>query len=114
MSWASRVHHSRATPPLRQVQAAAENLADQAGLPPGRARAVFQTVTDFAVIGTVVLSGALAAVHLYKTLFPRHKNDQPAPEPAGGNRSPPRRPGSRVASAADDYGGRAEDESRFR
>ncbi|MGH7170117.1 MAG: hypothetical protein ACRELG_07565 [Gemmataceae bacterium] len=114
MNWANRVRQPLATPLLRQAQVAARNLADQAGLPPGKVRTVFQTVADCAVIGTVCISGALAAVHLYKALSPRHKKDHPAAQPAGGNRSPPRRPGSRVAMAADDRGGRGEKGNRFR
>jgi len=114
MSWANRLRHPSATPPLRQVQSAARNLADQAGLVPGKTRVLFQTVADCAVIATVVLSGALAAVHLYKALFPRHKEDHPTPQPAAGNRSPPRRPRPRLATAADDHGGYREDGARFR
>lgn len=114
MSWANRTRQPLAAPLLRQAQVAAHNLADQAGLPPGKARLVFQTVADCAVIATVCLSGALAAVHLYKALFPRHQKDHLAAPSAGGNRSPPRRPGSRLASAADDRGGRGENASRFR
>jgi hypothetical protein len=114
MSWANRVRHPSATPPLRQVQAAVGNLADQAGLVPGKTRVIFQTVADCAVIATVVISGALAAVHLYKALFPRHKKDPPAAQPAGGSRSPSRRPGPRLATAADYHGGYREDGTRFR
>ncbi len=92
-----------------------QNLADLSSVPPnGKTRVVFQTVADCAVIATVVISGALAAVHLYKALFPRHKEDHPTPEPAAGNRSPPRRPGPRVATAAADHGGYPEDGARFR
>lgn len=114
MSWANRVRHPSVTPPLRQAQAAAENLTDQAGLARGKTRVIFQTVADCAVIATVVISGALAAVHLYKALFPRHKEDHSTPEPAAGNRSPPRRPSPRVATAAADHGGYPEDGARFR
>ncbi len=115
MSWANRVRHPSATPPLQQVQTAMQNLADLSSVPPnGKARVVFQTVSDCAVIATVVISGALAAVHLYKALLPRHKEEHPAPEPAAGNRSPPRHPGPRVATAAADHGGYPEDGTRFR
>ena len=105
MSWSNRVRHPSATPPLHQAQAAAQNLAEQAGhILPGKARVVFQTVSDVALLGTVVISGALAAIHLCRTLFPRHKQDHSDPEPAGGDRSPPRRRGPCTAAAAD-YGG---------
>ena len=46
-------------PPLQDVQAAAENLAEQAGLAPGKSRVVFQAVADVALLGTVLVSGAL-------------------------------------------------------
>ena len=114
MNWTSRIRYPAGTPPLRQVEAAVENLADQAGIAPGKMRVVFQTVADVTLVGIVVISGALAAVHLYKTLFPRHKESHPAPEAAGGNRSPPRRPGPRATAAADDRGGYEEDGGRFR
>jgi len=107
-SWQHRVRHP-AGAPLNQVQAAARNLAEQAGLAPGKAQVVFQTVADVALLGTVVVSGALAAVHLYKALFPKHKEDQRAPEPAGGDRSPPRRRNARAAASAD--GGDGYDDS---
>jgi hypothetical protein len=93
MSWVNRFR-------LQEVQKAASNLADQIGVPSGRVRVVFQTVTDVAVLGTVLVSGALAAVHLYKALLPRHKKeDDHSPEAAGGDRSPPHRRGPRVAPA---------------
>jgi methylphosphotriester-DNA--protein-cysteine methyltransferase len=50
MSWTNRVRHSPGTPALRQVKEAAENLADQAGIAPGKARVVFQTVVDVTII----------------------------------------------------------------
>jgi len=104
MSWANRIHHPPATPPLKHLRDAAENLAGQAGVSPGKTRAVFQTVADVVLVGTMVISGALAAIHLYKTLFPRQKENHPAPEPAGGGRSPPRHGGPRVAAPGEDHG----------
>lgn len=100
MSWASRVRYPAGQPPMQDVQKAAQNLAEQAGIAPNKTRVVFQTVADVALLGTVVISGALAAIHLYKTLFSRHKENHPVTEPAGGGRSPPRRNDPRAAAAA--------------
>ncbi|HTU90633.1 MAG TPA: hypothetical protein VMF69_11210 [Gemmataceae bacterium] len=113
MSWTHRVSRSPRTPPLRQVQEAAENIADHAGIAPGKARVVFGIVTDVAILTSAVIGGALGAVHLWRTLFPKH-HEQQSPAAVGGNRSPPRRPGRRVAAAADDPGGFGEEESRYR
>jgi hypothetical protein len=96
------------------VRDAARNLAEQAGVAPGKARVVFQTVADIALLGTVLVSGALATVHLFKALHPRHKEDHPGPEPAGGDRSPPHHPGPHTAAAADGYGGYKDDGVRSR
>lgn len=102
--WSHRVRRP-ATPKLQEVRAAAQNLAEQAGLPHGKTQVVFQTVADVALLGTVVISGALAAVHLYRTLFPKRKEEHPVPEPAAGDRSPPRRRGPRATATADHHGG---------
>ena len=69
------ISHPRLPSPrdLHEVRDAAHDLADQAGHAPGRPGTVFQTVYSVALLATVVLSGALAGVHLYKTLFPRQR-----------------------------------------
>jgi hypothetical protein len=105
MSWTNRVRHSPGTPPLRQVQEAAENLADQAGIAPGRARVVFQTVADVPIITAAAIGGVLGAIHLWKTLFPKHKQNQPTPEAAGGGNAPPRRRDPHAIASGDDRGG---------
>ena len=113
--WAHRVRRPAGPQQLQEVQSAAHELAEQAGhIIPGRTRVVFQTVAEVALLGTVLISGALAAVHLYKALLPRHKEDQHSPEPAGGDRSPPRRRGPHVAAAAGDRGGYENDGIRSR
>jgi hypothetical protein len=112
--WVDRVRRQSETPPMQEVQKAARNLAEQAGIAPGKIRVVFQTVADVALVGTVVISGALAAVHLYKTIFPRHKEDHPAPEPAGSGHSQPRRRGRHATAAADGRGGYENDGIRSR
>lgn len=114
MSWTNRVPSSSRTPPLRQVQAAAQNLADQAGIAPGRARVAFQIVTDVAILTSALIGGTLGAVHLWKTLFPKHREDRPAPETAGGNRSPPRSGSSTAMAFADGRDGRPERSRRSR
>jgi hypothetical protein len=105
MSWTNRVRHSPGTPPLRQVKEAAENLADQAGIAPGKARVVFQTVADVTIITSAAIGGVLGAIHLWKTLFPKNKQNQHSPEPASGGDAPPRRRDPRAIASGDDRGG---------
>jgi hypothetical protein len=78
---------------VQNVRDAARDLARESTRVPGQGRVIFQTVADVALIGTAVLSGALAAVTLWKALFRRHAGEpHPAVEPAsGGAASPPRR-----------------------
>jgi hypothetical protein len=108
--WAHRIR--RPAVPLQEVQAAAQNLANQAGLCPGKARVVFQTVADVALLGTVLVSGALATVHLFKALFPQHKEHPPSTQPAGGGREPTRRRGP--GATAPDHVGYEDDGPRSR
>jgi hypothetical protein len=56
---------------------------------------MFQTVSDVVILGTVLISGALAAVHLYRALL-RHKEAHTSSEPPGSDREPPRRRRSQV------------------
>lgn len=115
MSWTNRVRHSPGSPPLRQVQEAAENLADQAGIAPGKTRVVFGIVTDVAILTAAVTGAALGAVHLWKTLFPKPKQNQHSSEPAGGGDGPPRRRGPHAATASPDHqDGRQNDSQRSR
>lgn len=114
MSWTNRMHQPSRTPPLRQVEAAAQNLAEQAGIASGNSRLVFQIVTDAVILTSALIGGTLGAVHLWKTLFPKHKENHPAPEQAGGNRSPPRRPGPHAIAVAGDRGGYEKNDGRFR
>jgi hypothetical protein len=90
---------STATPQLHEVRDAAHDLTQQAERVPGKARIVFQTVADVALIGTAVVSGALAAVHLWKALTHSHheSNEGRNPEPAGAGRSPPHHRGHHSA-----------------
>jgi hypothetical protein len=115
MSWTNRVRHSPGTPPLRQVQRAAENLADQAGIAPGKARVVFQTVMDVTIITSAAIGGVVGAIHLWKTLFPKHKQNQQSPEPASGGNLPPRHRGLHTTTASpDDHDGRKTHSQRSR
>jgi hypothetical protein len=82
---------------------AAEDLAREAHRAPVEGRRMFQTVSDVAILGTVLISGGLAAVHLYRALFPQHKEAHPGPEPADRDRVPPRRHVSHADAAADGY-----------
>jgi hypothetical protein len=99
MSWTHRLRPTTVSPELQQVRAAAQDLAQQAGHAPGRSRVIFQTVADCALLGTAVIGGALASVHLWRALFPKHKENPHDPEPAGSDHSPPRRRGPPVATA---------------
>jgi len=113
--WQQRVGHAPG-PHLLAAQNAARNLAEQAGsMFPGKGRLVFQTVTDVALLGTVLISGALAAVHLWRALAPKPK-EQHSVEAAGGSRVPPRRPPVRTATVAEGNSGRSceEDGARSR
>ncbi len=115
MSWTNRVRQSPGTPPLRQVQQAAENLADQAGIAPGKARVVFQTVMDVTIITSAAIGGVLGAIHLWKTLFPKHKQNQHSPELASEGGAPPRHHGPHTATASpDDQHGRKTHSQRSR
>jgi hypothetical protein len=99
--WTRRVHRPLGSQELQQVRNAAEDLAQQARHTPGRARVVFQTIAEVAIIGSVVISGSLASIHLWKALFTKQRENryEPTPGPADDGREPPRR---RLAAAAGD------------
>ncbi|HYV36077.1 MAG TPA: hypothetical protein VE988_10265 [Gemmataceae bacterium] len=89
--WTQRIRRPAVAKELFEMRAAARDLAQQGQHAPGKARLVFQTVADIALIGTAVISGALAAVHLWKALARsnRESHDAETPEAAGAGRSPP-------------------------
>jgi hypothetical protein len=60
-----------------------QDIAEQAGHARGRGGVVFQTVSDGALLGTVLISGALAAVHLWKALFPKPREGRDRAEELG-------------------------------
>ena len=97
--WARRVRRPSTPPELRDMRDAAEDLAREAHRAPVEGRRMFQTVSDVAILGTVLISGALAAVHLYRSLL-RDKEAHPGSEPAGSDREPPRHRRSQVEAAA--------------
>jgi|GEM_PF-2801277 len=101
--WTHRVLRPPGPQELHNVRYAAMDLAHEAGRAPGKARIVFQTVADCALIGTVVISGVLASVHLFRALVPRNSEHGQTglPEPAGNDRSPPRRPVSKLTAGDD-------------
>jgi hypothetical protein len=92
---------------LRQVQAAAANLAEQAGIAQGKTQVVVRTVTDNVSLASAAIGGTLGTIHLWKTLFPRHREKpHDDPQPAGSDHSPPHRRGPPAATAfADRYDG---------
>lgn len=111
MSWVRRIHHPSGQP-LQQVQSAARDLAEHVA--PGKGRIIFGTVADIAIIGSAVIGGALGLVHLYRSLFPRHK-DEHTPKPASADGSPPRRSGHYTAMTfADGHDGHEERGHRSR
>lgn len=89
--WTRRVHRSAMPQEVQQVRDAAQDLARQASRAPGKVRVVFQTVADVALIGTAVLSGALAAVTLWKALVPRHGAHHPSASASGDSDAFPHR-----------------------
>jgi hypothetical protein len=103
---------------LAEVRAAAQDIAQQAEHA-GRAGRLLQNIANLALIGTALASGALAAVHLWRTLRRKphvpHEAERPQPKDAGG---PPRRrtrPGVATDAGEDgpsDRWRQAEDERR--
>jgi hypothetical protein len=91
--WSHRVRRPVGPQELQQLRDAAQDIAQQSGHAPGRVRVVFQTVADCAFIGTAVISGALASIHLWKALFPRphEEHRDHSAETSGNGREPPRR-----------------------
>ena len=88
--WARHVHRPATPQEVQHVRNAAQDLARQASHSSGKTRVVFQTVAEVALVGTAVLSGALAAVALWKKLAHRHDSaHNPAAKPAAGGRIPP-------------------------
>jgi len=88
------VHRTGNPRELRELEEAARRLGERAPHAPGPTGPVFAKVASVALVATAVLSGALAAVHLWKALFPQHKEHDagPRPQAAGAGRSPPRHP----------------------
>jgi hypothetical protein len=91
--WSHRIRRTPGPQELQQLRDAARDIADQSRHVPSRARVVFQTVADCAIIGTAVIGGVLASIHLYKALFPKphEEHRDRLPEPSGSGREPPRR-----------------------
>jgi hypothetical protein len=82
--WTHRVGPAPVPRELESLRDAAQDLADQA-----RPGPVFAKVTSVAILTTAVLSGVLAAVHLWKALFPRHQEQHHRPEPRHRAAQPP-------------------------
>ena len=92
-NWTKRVRRPMAADELLQVRDAARDLAEQGRHAPGKGRLVFQTVADVAFIGTAVIGGALAVIHLWKALSRSHAaeaHQYPRHEPEGEGHTPPR------------------------
>jgi hypothetical protein len=91
--WTRRIRRPPGPDPLQELRDAGHDLSQQARRAPGRTGIVFQNVANVAIIGTALISGALATVHLWRALFPRHHEPpQGTPaEPASAGQIPPRR-----------------------
>jgi hypothetical protein len=100
--WARRVRPVPGPRELQELRDAAHDIAEQSGHAPARGRVVFSTVADCALVGTALLGGALAAVHLYKSLFPkpRENRHEAGPDPASADREPPRHRSRHMTDAA--------------
>jgi hypothetical protein len=68
--WSHRVRSPSTTPGLQEVRDAAYDLADHARHTPGSSGPVFHSVAEIVFIGTAVLTGTLALIHLWKALYP--------------------------------------------
>src|SRR5438105_532578 len=106
--WTRRIRRVSGPRELQQLRDAAQDIAEQSGHAPSRASVVFITVANCALVGTAVLSGALAAIHLWKALRPKPHEDrhEPAPDPAGADREPPHRRDRHLAAAGHEGNGR--------
>jgi hypothetical protein len=104
--WSRRIRRTPGPQELQQLRDAAHDIADQSRHVPGRARLVFSTVAECAIVSTAVISGVLASIHLYKALFPKQHDDHSnrSPEPASSGREPPRRRAPVTISDDADYG----------
>lgn len=98
MSWTNRVR-----PEVSQVRYAAQDLAQQAGHLPGRAGSTLRMIADCCMIGSVIVGGALASVHLWRAVFPKQKpregETQSQPQHGSGKGRPP----LRIAAARSAY-----------
>ncbi len=101
--WTSRVNRPTGRPvgprELQEVRDAVRDMVDQSVHLPARTSVIFQNVANVALIGTALISGALASVHLWRALFPRHaaphadvsRQGHQADEDGGSDRTHPRR-----------------------
>jgi hypothetical protein len=77
--WTNRVPGPQG---LHEAQAAARELSQQAQRNPGTSGLVFQNVAQVVLVGTALISGAVALVHLLKLL------EHPASSRRGDHREP--------------------------
>jgi hypothetical protein len=86
--WTQRVRPPSGPQELQQIRQAGEQLGQHAGRAPGRARVIFQTVSEIAVVGSITIGGILALYHLWDKAA-RHHGHEPGQE-GGGDRPPHR------------------------
>ena len=71
--WAQRVPSPTRPRELYEVRDAAQDLAEQAKHAPGRTGPAFRSVSEVLLLGTALVTSALALVHLYRALNrPQH------------------------------------------
>jgi hypothetical protein len=106
-TWAHRVHRAP-TQELRQFREAALDIAQQGAHAPGKFGVVFQKVAEGIFIGSALIGGVVTGVHLWKSLFPRQREQrhEQAPQAAGQGGDPPRLRHTHAAAYEDDRAGR--------
>ena len=91
--WTQRVRTPSTAPhELRDVQAVAHDLAQDAKRLPGRTGPLFHNVSEILLLGAALASSTLAILHLYKALSRQHSashhEDRPQHAETGQHRPP--------------------------
>ncbi len=92
-----RVRPPAVPPEVQQIRQAGEELGQHAARAPTRARVIFQTVSEVAIVGSITASGLAALYHLWEkaTRRPDHHGHEPGQQE--GDDQPPRRHGAVTA-----------------
>ena len=108
-TWTHRVHRPLPSRELEQMRQIAQELADHAGHAPGGTGTTFRKIADSVMIGAIIIGGLVSSVQLWKSMFPRHREErhEPSPQAAGQGGDPPRRRYTHAAAYEDDANRRA-------